>query len=735
MPDAVARSRLAACLIAVAVLAGPGPRAARAGAWDVFTNANSLTAVAVLEPDVWAPSLAGLHRFDPADGTFQRYFREPGGLASNAVTAVARDAAGVTWIGTAGAGLSLLYPSGAWRSLTAFEGLPSDSVTTLEPFDDGVWVGTRGGLAYYVGAELQAVWPDGVTPSPFPSPHITDVLAVGRRVWVATRSGVYDTEDGVAWDSTTAGLTTRDARALAHDGAQLWAITADGNVWSGGESGTWTLSRGGGVGIAAGGDALYLGAVDGVYRREPAGPDWTALGGPPRAVLDVAADGTPWAGNDDGLWRRTAAGWENFHSPGPAGNWVHGMAMQGSTVYLTTRFDGVSRYDDARGWRHFLGGGAPDTALVSSDFIFLCLADREGYKWFGDWDGSLARLDDSGAVPQFTHFFRDTTRFTLAWSGGHDPQGPRWFGLDTKCRGCGPGFEPLGLVRILDSGVRENYLPTNSAMTSQQVRAVAFAADGTMWVGYAGFGVDIFSDRSLSSLQYWLSSATLLRSDNVWGIAMDGANAWVATDGGVTRLTVGGAVPVYQEYLSTPVISQNGAVNPLAVDAGGGVWLATASGLFHRAPDGSAELFTTANSPLVSDDVHSVVVDGNTGDLWIGTGDGVNRLRPGQLGVPAGTSRDLVVAPNPAYLAGGATRFQVRTADGEPLVRTPLDLYDVSGRWVGRVRSDGQGLFTWDGTGRNGRRLDGGVYFLRALAADPAGGWETRALGRLVLLP
>jgi ligand-binding sensor domain-containing protein len=631
--------------------------------------------------------------------------------------------------------VSLLYPTGVWGSVTAFEGLPSDSVTTLEPFDQGMWVGTRQGLAYYLGDELQAVWPDGVSPSPFPSSYITDVQSIAGRTWVATHDGIFTTANGVVWDTTVAGLSTRDARALAHDTEHLWAVTADGDVWRGGESGTWTLMRSGdAVSVDASiPTAVAVGAVDGVYTWDRGSSSWQARGGPTRAALDFG-DGL-WAGNAEGLWHLTDAGWENHRSSGPSGNWIHGMAMQGSTVYMTTRFDGVSRYDDGRGWRHFRHGADPDTSLLSDDYVFACLADRDGYKWFGDWGGSLARLDDSGPVPQFTHFFPDTARFTTVWSAAHDPQGPRWFGLDTGCRGCGPGFEPQGLLHILDDGTRENYLPTNSAMTSQQVRAIAFAADGALWVGYADFGVDLFADRTLAALQGYLSTAQGLRSNNVWGIAMDGASAWVATDGGLARFTTGGASPVLAESFYAPVISQNGAVNPLAIDAAGGVWLATASGLLHRAASGTAELFTTVNSPLVSNDVHSVTIDRLTGDVWIGTGEGVNRLRPDELGAPTGVSRQLVMSPNPVSLAGGAAIFQVRTTDGTPLTRTPIDLFDVAGRWVGRVRTDGQGLLTWDGVSRSGRQLDGGVYFLRALAISAAGEWEARAFGRLVLLP
>lgn len=739
MPHPIARRGSAAAVLAVVLVAAAlAARPAAGGAWDVYTNANSLTSVAALDPYVWAPSLAGLHRFDPETGAFQRYFREPQGLASNAVAAVARDAAGTVWIGTVDRGVSLLYPSGLWRTLGGFDGLPSDSVTTLEPFDQGMWVGTRKGLAYLIGSEIQGVWPDGVNPSPFPSGYITDVAGFGDRVWVATPEGVYTTVTGVEWDTTVAGLTSRNVRALAHDTEHLWAVAADGNVWRGGETGTWTQVRAGGaVSLdAAGAGEVVVGAVDGIHRWDPGSSSWTALGGPTRASVDLAPGGAAslWAGNADGLWKLDGGEWRQYRSPGPAGNWIHGMAMQGSVVYMTTRFNGVARYDDERGWRNFLAGASPDTSLVSNDFLFACLADRDGYKWFGDWGGSLARLDDSAPVPQFTHFFRDSARFTFVWASGHDPQGPRWFGLDTDCRGCGPGREPLGLVRIDDDGTRTNYLPTNSAMTSQQVRAIAFPSDGNLWVGYADFGVDIFGDRTAAVLGGYLSTADGLRSNNVWGLAPQGDGVWVATDGGVARFTLGGTGPQLSESILTPVISQNGAVNPLAVDAEGGLWLATASGLFHRAPGGSPEVFNVSNSPLVSNDVHSVVIDRATGALWIGTGQGVNRLRPSELGGPAGTSDALVLSPNPVVLAGGEAQFLARSGDGDPLVRTPIDVYDLRGRRVARLRSDGQGLLRWDGTSTSGRRLQAGVYFLRALTIREADRWETLALGRLVLL-
>jgi streptogramin lyase len=456
--------------------------------------------------------------------------------------------------------------------------------------------------------------------------------------------------------------------------------------------------------------------------------------------VDVAADGVIWAGNAQGLWKFDGGSWRQFRSTGPPGNWIQGIALQASTLYVATRDGGAGRYDDAHGWREF-AGGCPlvDTCLVEGGFVFACMVDREGYKWFGDWTNALSRLDDSGPVPQFTHFFRDSVQFTYEWSSAQDPTGPRWFGLDTGCRGCGPGTEPQGLIRIDDDGTRNNFKPTNSAMTSNQPRAIAFAPDGTMWVGYADFGVDLFSDRNLQTRLRHLGANIVdkLRSDNIWGITFDGSTAYVLADGGVSKYTAnGGASLTFLESIFTPTISANGAVNPIAIDGAGGIWVATKSGLFHRPSGGLSEIFSVSNSPLVSNDVHSVAVDRATGDVWIATGEGMNRLRPGQLsGSTAVRSAKLLFAPNPIRQSVAGMTLTVQGADGTPLARQQVEVLDLMGRVLARLRTDGEGALFWNGETATGRRLSGGVYFLRAITYDAEGHRQTLAKGRLVLLP
>ncbi|HEV8480289.1 MAG TPA: two-component regulator propeller domain-containing protein [Candidatus Eisenbacteria bacterium] len=739
MRQSLARSaRNALVLLGLTALA---PAAARAGAWQAFSNANNLVSVAALDPYVWMPdSSHGVNRYDPATGAFTYYFHDPGALASNSVTVVSRDADSTIWFGTQDQGASLLAKDGSWRQVGLFQGLLGLRITALEPYQTGMWVGTDQGLAFFVGDKLQAIWPDGVSPSPFLSPVIRDITTSSNRTWVATANGVYTTTSGVAWDSLSAGLTSRDVVSIAFDGTTLWAVAANKSIWSGGETGTWTQVAGPpAVGITARAGQVYLAATGSVCRWNALAQGFNDLGGPAAASLDVSGDGTLWAGNGQGLFRWDGASWTQYRAPGPVQSWIYGLVTQGNTVYATCRdqngvLGGVSRYDPARGWRHFLDGPDTDTSLVTHDFIIMAGVDHLGRKWFADWTSSIAILDDSGPVPQFTHLFRDTSQFATAWAFFDDPRGYYWLGLDTGCRGCGPQYDPQGLVR-LDSQLNPvNFLPANAQMSGNQVRAIGQAPDGNLWVTYADVGVDIFNDRNLQTRVAHLGVSQGLHSNNTWGLAFSGNTAWVLTDGGLSKFAVNaGGAPSYQSTILTPAMSSLGALHPLVVDGEGGAWVASKLGLYHVKPDGTTEIFNEDNSPLLNNDVHSLALDAS-GGLWMGSIGGLNRLD--LAGLSAGVaSATLALAPNPLRISGGATTFSLATAEGVAYGRSPLEIRDARGRLVADLRTDSRGNTTWNGTDLNGRRCPAGVYFVRVVSYGYGGAPEPLAQARLVLLP
>src|SRR5438132_12502733 len=96
-------------------------------------------------------TLGGIVTIDPASGAIRKILRAPsGGLPSNRVLAVAVSPSGLLWAGTAESGIARLRPDGTFRrTLSSFDGLPSDRVQALFVHGDSVWVGTGGGVALF----------------------------------------------------------------------------------------------------------------------------------------------------------------------------------------------------------------------------------------------------------------------------------------------------------------------------------------------------------------------------------------------------------------------------------------------------------------------------------------------------------------------------------------------------------------------------------------------------------
>jgi len=741
-------------LLAISLALGLGLLSSRALAarWDTYSNANGLNAARWTPGGVWAASDHGLHLFDPATRHFTRYSKSLCGLASNSISDVQVDASGDTWFASEDRGVSVLRKNGSWRTLSAFDGLPSDDATCLASSPLGMWIGTSGGLALFNGFTIAAVWPDGVNPSPFISNQVQGIALTAESTYVATHDGVYVTRssEGVTWERRVQGLGSTDVTSITALGTEVWCV-AGGVVERGGETGTWTpattgLGGSAATAVFARNGVLLLGAVSGVFQWDGVST-WQPLGTggfPGRAHPEIDALGGFWAGNPDGLWQYlpgATAGtgtWNLYTSPGPAGNWVQGLQLVGSKMYMATRDLGVSRFD-AGTWRSFypLPGAARDTTLLAQGSVFGLLAARDGTLWAGQWGGSIAHIVDATDPPTVTHYYDPQDagapydiRNTLVWSSAQDRNGNVWFGNDTFSLGV---VTPVGINEIHTDGSRSNFTPLNGqAMAGPQIRALTFAPNSAfeLWVGYARAGVDVFTDPTLSvrAVRLSTSDSTLVNSNltnnDTWAIEMYGDSVWIATSDGLARYSR--ATRHRVELLSTASPSSQGAIHPLSIDATGGVWWATTGGVFHRKTDRTVEVFNADNSPLLSDDVHSVMVDRATGDVWIGSVLGVNRYNAEAApeGAAPVTPPTFGIYPNPALLSAVSVGLRAVDLTGPFLGK----VYDARGRFVRDLLGNASSGGVWDGTDAHGAVVRPGLYFLKVQQ-----GGQTR-VGRVVLL-
>lgn len=221
----------------------------------------------------------------------------------------------------------------------------------------------------------------------------------------------------------------------------------------------------------------------------------------------------------------------------------------------------------------------------------------------------------------------------------------------------------------------------SGGLASNEVYAINTDLDGELWVGTSnGISVfyspfDIFSDQPSDSRQILVEQdgnfQYLLEGQSVSSIAIDGANRkWIGTFG---------------------------------------------SGVFLMSEDGTEEIrrFTTSNSPLISNVVNDIVIDQNTGEVFMATNEGIvsfmSDASEGQL-----ENNCSSVYPNP-----------VRENYNGPISITGLmrdsevRISDAGGNLVYEMISNG-GTAIWDGRNIDGVRVATGVYF--ALVADAESG-------------
>jgi ligand-binding sensor domain-containing protein len=737
-------------LALAALLVASAPPGYAAGAWTTYMRPGGYGRLVATSDTVWCSAVdAGLVYYVRSAGSFGSYTRQPGGLASNNLSALAQDRSGDLWIGTADAGVSRLSPDGTWGVLNAFDGLPGLAVNTIRAEGDSLWIGTTQGLALYDGTEISGRLPDGAAPSPFASNDITGIVLTGDSVWVSTSGGsayyALRSAQLSTWTRVSAGMPPSGLiDGLATDGANLWALGYDqlwllqGSAWSQVNAGWGNVYR-----VSDEFGRVLTSTTSGVYEYQ--GGSWVQVPGSPVSGGSVAnsmitttdPSGTIFAGSAAGIFQQPAApggAWPLQVPPGPPGNNVQNLLVDGSRLYVATFDEGFARFD---GQTWTLWGPVPcssncGSTLYDPIYPFALLRDRHGQKWLGCWSAVVDRLDDSGPVDTVTHVLipqsPSDAQHTWLWSAAADSMGGIWFGGDTPALGSTqPQDQPIGIDYYDSTGVhRMNYQPGNgdtlSTMANVQVRSLAFDTHGnTMWVGFAGHGVQSFTvptnPDGTPIIGAKLQFRTLLDAVrlDVFAVIPYGESLWVFNTNDLRLYTGFGGSNSSVAYSIPAGPAPRGALHPLDVASDGTVWLGTTNGVRVYHPGGATEDFNITNSPIANDEVRTVRIDPRTGAVWIATATGLNRYDPNYRPPPAPPLPYLQarVYPNPVAIAN-LIGTSLHITGNAPTYGGRV--FGVDGRLVRRLTATPDGQLLWDGRDESGVLVRPGLYFVRVEA-------------------
>lgn len=169
----------------------------------------------------------------------------------------------------------------------------------------------------------------------------------------------------------------------------------------------------------------------------------------------------------------------------------------------------------------------------------------------------------------------------------------------------------------------------------------------------------------------------------------------------------------------------NEKINAICIDGANRKWIGTESnGVFLLSEDGLETIhhFSTSNSPLLSDKIQSIAINPNTGEVFIGTDQGLMSYMSDATEGGSSFSETAHAFPNPVrpdYTGVITITGLIRDSD--------VKITDINGNLLYTGTSVG-GQFTWDGKNSKGKRVASGVYLVLAADAEGKEGIATKIL-------
>ncbi|WP_418553167.1 type IX secretion system anionic LPS delivery protein PorZ [Prevotella sp.] len=204
-------------------------------------------------------------------------------------------------------------------------------------------------------------------------------------------------------------------------------------------------------------------------------------------------------------------------------------------------------------------------------------------------------------------------------------------------------------------------------------------------------------------------------------------NIWIGTNAGPVYLSANAIQSGSTTFTQHKVPRNDGTnyadyllsgidVRAIAVDGGNRKWIGTNSnGVFLISADNNTQIshFTTDNSPLPSNLVQDIAIDGNTGRVYFATDKGLCSYQSDATEPTDEMTKDNVYAyPNPVrpdYT--GLITITGLTYDAD------IKIVTSNGALVNKGRSTG-GSYTWDGCDLNGKRVASGVYMVQTATSS-----------------
>ena len=262
-------------------------------------------------------------------------------------------------------------------------------------------------------------------------------------------------------------------------------------------------------------------------------------------------------------------------------------------------------------------------------------------------------------------------------------------------------------------------------VTTGRYGPMAVDKNKTKWVPSINDGLIAFNDNYNNKFIVINSTNGNLPDNDVRCVAIDNRNQlWIGTFAGLRILSSVDRFVSSDELTTTAIIIQEGdlaqelfyqqTILDIAVDGANRKWVSIADGgVFLVSPDGQQTIyrFTKNNSPLPSDNINDIEIDGVSGEVFFATDKGLVSFL-GTSTKPSDSLGDVFVYPNPVrpeFL--GTVKISGLTD------KANIKITDIEGNLVHETTSSG-GTIEWDTKAFGKHKVASGVYMIFVASQD-----------------
>lgn len=704
-----------------------------------FTDMKRVSALQTISSGTWAATNGGGFFFNSSNNSFTTLHKTDG-FNGIKLTAVTIDNSGNIWFGSENGIIDIYDPENNTTSsiLDIFNSdRSSKAINQLSVTGDTIIVASDFGISLIDSKNLLFLDTFFKFGS-FTSNIVVNSIFNNGLIYASTMSGIAVQKSGAvnlsapeSWNvfTTTNGLPSNNVNKLVMFNSKLIAGTDNGLAQNNGSSWSAILSQFSGKKIndlLVMQDTLYIlsensiSAYDGtnVFTRFTSSINLNVIAFSPTLGLLAASD--------IGIIQVYSSSAENIYPNGPAANQFPSMTVDNEGVLWSASgrdVTGVGFYKfDGNKWTTFDKSNSSELPTNSYHVVYTA---PDNTKYFGNWGQGFVKVTDNS----ITNFDVNNTdlvgieidpNFLVISGFGADSKNNIWvLNFWAADRNVLNALTPTGLWHHFKVPSEINLtLQFHFNLVVDQFDTKWYSSTDSKRSGLFFFNENTTLTNTADDISGFFSTSNGLNSNSISAIALDKrGELWVGSNFGVNIISNLGSLSSSGSSLriSSVFSLRQQSINCIAVDPLNQKWIGTNQGLLLVNSDGSKLLTTlnTANSALLSDIITSIAINENTGEIFVGTDNGLTSFFTTAV-KPATTFSELFTYPSPFFIGNGNNELII---DG--LIKdSDIKILTISGKLLKEFSSPGGRIASWDGKDQSGNYVSSGVYIIVAFDKD-----------------